>query len=85
MSSRRRIGSGAVAEEPEKTVDSCLVLDSWKLACDGCLVGGWSGSIQWTRGGQVRSTLVVSRLPVEARRPALAGGDPTLAYAILVG
>jgi DNA replication protein DnaC len=34
---------------------------------------------------QVRSTLVVSQLPVEARHPALAGGDPTLADAILDG
>jgi len=33
---------------------------------------------------QVRSTLVVSQLPVEAWHPALAGGDPTLADAILV-
>jgi DNA replication protein DnaC len=32
---------------------------------------------------QVRSTLVVSQLPVEAWHPALAGGDPTLADAIL--
>jgi DNA replication protein DnaC len=32
---------------------------------------------------QVRSTLVVSQLPVEAWPPALAGGDPTLADAIL--
>src|SRR5919202_1721881 len=32
---------------------------------------------------QLRSTLVVSQLPVEAWHPALAGGDPTLADAIL--
>jgi DNA replication protein DnaC len=32
---------------------------------------------------QVRSTLVISQLPVEAWHPALAGGDPTLADAIL--
>src|SRR5262245_42857818 len=32
---------------------------------------------------QVRSTLVVSQLPVEAWHPALAGGDLTLADAIL--
>jgi DNA replication protein DnaC len=32
---------------------------------------------------QVRSTLVVSQLPVEAWHTALAGGDPTLADAIL--
>src|SRR5215204_5264888 len=32
---------------------------------------------------QVRSTLVVSQLPVEAWHPTLAGGDPTLADAIL--
>ena len=32
---------------------------------------------------QVRSTLVVSQLPVETWHPALAGGDPTLADAIL--
>lgn len=32
---------------------------------------------------QVRSTLVVSQLPVEAWHPALAGGDATLADAIL--
>ena len=32
---------------------------------------------------QVRSTLVVSQLPVEAWHPALAAGDPTLADAIL--
>ena len=32
---------------------------------------------------QVRSTLVVSQLPIEAWHPALAGGDPTLADAIL--
>jgi DNA replication protein DnaC len=32
---------------------------------------------------QMRSTLVVSQLPVEAWHPALAGGDPTLADAIL--
>jgi hypothetical protein len=32
---------------------------------------------------QVRSTLVVSHVPVEAWHPALAGGDPTLADAIL--
>jgi DNA replication protein DnaC len=32
---------------------------------------------------QVRSTLVVSQLPVEAWHPALADGDPTLADAIL--
>src|SRR5262252_2620913 len=32
---------------------------------------------------QVRSTQVVSQLPVEAWHPALAGGDPTLADAIL--
>src|SRR3989440_3040715 len=32
---------------------------------------------------QVRSTLVVSQLPVENWHPALAGGDPTLADAIL--
>src|ERR687883_711592 len=32
---------------------------------------------------QVRSILVVSQLPVEAWHPALAGGDPTLADAIL--
>src|ERR1051326_4672499 len=32
---------------------------------------------------QVRATLVVSQLPVEAWHPALAGGDPTLADAIL--
>ena len=32
---------------------------------------------------QVRSTLVVSQLPVEAWHPALAGGDPTLADAVL--
>jgi DNA replication protein DnaC len=32
---------------------------------------------------QVRSTLVVSQLPVEAWHPALAGGDPTLADALL--
>src|ERR1700736_1232798 len=32
---------------------------------------------------QVRSTLVVSQLPVEAWHPALAGGDPDLADAIL--
>jgi DNA replication protein DnaC len=32
---------------------------------------------------QVRSTLVVSQLPVEAWHPALATGDPTLADAIL--
>ena len=31
---------------------------------------------------QVRSTLVVSQLPVEAWHPALAGGDPKLADAI---
>jgi len=31
----------------------------------------------------VRSTLVVSQLPVEAWHPTLAGGDPTLADAIL--
>jgi DNA replication protein DnaC len=31
----------------------------------------------------VRSTLVVSQLPVEAWHPALAAGDPTLADAIL--
>jgi DNA replication protein DnaC len=32
---------------------------------------------------QVRSTLVVSQLPVENWHPALAAGDPTLADAIL--
>ena len=32
---------------------------------------------------QIRSTLVVSQLPVEAWHPALAAGDPTLADAIL--
>src|SRR5579859_661883 len=32
---------------------------------------------------QVRSTLVISQLPVEAWHPALAAGDPTLADAIL--
>jgi DNA replication protein DnaC len=32
---------------------------------------------------QVRSTLVVSQLPVEAWHPALSAGDPTLADAIL--
>ena len=32
---------------------------------------------------QVRSTLVVSQLPVDAWHPALAAGDPTLADAIL--
>jgi len=32
---------------------------------------------------RVRSTLVVSQLPVDAWHPALAGGDPTLADAIL--
>src|ERR687886_1776588 len=32
---------------------------------------------------QVRSTLVVSQLPVEAWHPTLAGGDPTLADATL--
>jgi DNA replication protein DnaC len=32
---------------------------------------------------QARSTLVVSQLPVENWHPALAGGDPTLADAIL--
>jgi DNA replication protein DnaC len=32
---------------------------------------------------QVRSTLVISQLPVEAWHPALATGDPTLADAIL--
>jgi DNA replication protein DnaC len=32
---------------------------------------------------QVRSTLVVSQLPVEAWHPVLAGGHPTLADAIL--
>jgi DNA replication protein DnaC len=32
---------------------------------------------------QVRSTLVISQLPVEAWHPALAPGDPTLADAIL--
>lgn len=32
---------------------------------------------------QVRSTLVVSQLPVEAWHPALAAGDPTLADALL--
>ena len=32
---------------------------------------------------QVRSTLVISQLPIEAWHPALAGGDPTLADAIL--
>src|ERR687884_1009392 len=32
---------------------------------------------------QVHSTLVISQLPVEAWHPALAGGDPTLADAIL--
>ena len=33
--------------------------------------------------GLVRSTLVISQLPVEAWHPALAAGDPTLADAIL--
>src|SRR5947208_7958676 len=32
---------------------------------------------------QLRSTLVVSQLPVQAWHPALAGGDPTLADAII--
>ena len=32
---------------------------------------------------QVRSTLVISQLPVEAWHPALTAGDPTLADAIL--
>ena len=32
---------------------------------------------------QLRSTLVVSQLPVENWHPALADGDPTLADAIL--
>src|SRR5229473_2029971 len=32
---------------------------------------------------QVRSTLVISQLPVEAWHPSLAAGDPTLADAIL--
>jgi DNA replication protein DnaC len=32
---------------------------------------------------QVRSTLIVSQLPVEAWHPALADGDPTLADAIV--
>src|SRR6266536_5746149 len=32
---------------------------------------------------QVRSTLVISQLPVESWHPALAAGDPTLADAIL--
>jgi DNA replication protein DnaC len=31
----------------------------------------------------VRSTLVISQLPIEAWHPALAAGDPTLADAIL--
>ena len=40
-------------EGPKQTVESSLVLDCWKLARDGCLVGGWSGSIQWIRGHQL--------------------------------
>jgi len=32
---------------------------------------------------QVRSTLVISQLPVEAWHPSLTAGDPTLADAIL--
>jgi hypothetical protein len=55
-----------------------------------CCRYGWVGARVWPSASlleviddrsQVRSTLVVSQLQVEAWHPALAGGDPTLTLA----
>src|ERR1700730_12926177 len=59
-----------------------LVLDDFLLPTPGVIEAKDLLEVIDDRS-QVRSTLVVSQLPVEAWHPALAGGDPTLSDAIL--
>src|SRR5262249_1521056 len=59
-----------------------LVLDDFLLTSPNIVEAKHLLSVIADRS-QARSTLVISELPVEAWHPALAGGDPTLADAIL--